>query len=53
LQNAALRFAHHPTPKENKKKKGQKKRKKKATISSGEALGCQGFWKKYYLFYPL
>jgi hypothetical protein len=44
-----LRLAHHPTPKENNKKKGQKKRKKKATISSGEDLGCQGFWKKYYL----
>jgi hypothetical protein len=42
---AALR-ASPINPKENKKKKGQKKRKKKATISSGEALGCQGFWKK-------
>jgi hypothetical protein len=42
---AALR-ASPINPKENKKKKRQKKRKKKATISSGEALGCQGFLEK-------
>jgi hypothetical protein len=46
--NYYARCASHTTinPKENKKKKGQKKRKKKATISSGEALGCQGFLEK-------
>ncbi|MBK6275648.1 MAG: hypothetical protein IPF58_13545 [Saprospirales bacterium] len=49
---AALR-ASPINPKENKKKKRQKKKKKESHYFKGARIAMQGFWKKYYLFYPL